>query len=270
MQIDVNRFFHIFALKIALKLLFTSLLFLEIVREDFHKWHSLYLNRDFEMLVFGQNGLPIIIFPTSGGRYFEAKDRGLINSVAEYINKGLIKIYCPDSINSESWYNNSIQPADRVKTHLTYEKLILKEVIDFARFETECERVSVAGCSFGGYQASNLAFRHPDVVSNLITMGGAFDIKRFIYGHYDTECYFNNPPDYLPNLNDDWYLERFRNMGMIFGTGEWDMCLEENRRISSILNSKKLSHWLDVRNSTGHDWHWWHQMFRDYVARILN
>jgi esterase/lipase superfamily enzyme len=36
-------------------------------------------------------------------------------------------------------------------------------------------------------------------------MGGASNIKRFLDGYYDDNCYFNNPPDYLANLSDKKY-----------------------------------------------------------------
>lgn len=220
------------------------------------------------MLVFGHSGFPVILFPTSKGKYFENKDFGLIGSAAELIDSGKVKIYCPDGIDSESWYNYGIHPADRVKTHLAYERVILNDVIEFAKYETGSKTVAVSGCSFGGYHALNLAFRHPDKVSHLFTLGGAYDIKQFIMGYYDDNCYFNNPPDYMANLNDPWFLERIKKMGIILGTGEWDICLEENKRMSGILHSKEISHWLDVRQSTGHDWPWWKEMFPYYLSRI--
>ena len=69
-----------------------------IMTEYLHKWHSPNLNMDIEVLAFGTKGFPVILFPTSLGRYFENRDFKLIDSVAWYINEGLIKIYCPDGV----------------------------------------------------------------------------------------------------------------------------------------------------------------------------
>lgn len=240
------------------------------MKENYHKWFSLPLQREFEMLTFGSSGLPLIVFPTSGGKYYEAKDRGLINSVKDLINSGSLMVFCPDSVNNESWYNYSAHPSERVKRQIEYEKAILSEVVEYALNETGYDKVNVCGSSFGGYQAANLAFKHPEKVSGLFTMGGAYDIKRFILGYYDDNCYFNNPPDYLPNLKDSWYLDRMRTMKIILGTGDSDFCLSENLRLSEILNSINIDHFLDIRISTGHNWHWWHQMFRDYIIKLLN
>lgn len=238
------------------------------MKEQYHKWFSEYLSREFELLVFGNEGYPVILFPPSKTRYYENKDCGLIDSVAHLLDTGKFKIYCPDGVDSSSWYNYSIHPSDRVKTHMGYEKLILNDVIEFAKHETGQKKVGVAGCGFGAYHAANLGFRHPDIVNSIICMGGFYEIKQFIFGYYDDNCYFNNPPDYLPNLNDNWYLDKFRQMTIILGTGENDESKNENIRLSNILNSKEIPHWLDIRPNAGHDWRWWREMFPQYLEKI--
>lgn len=238
------------------------------MKEEYFKWFTNYLDREFEMLVFGDSGYPIILFPTSKGRYYENKDFKLIESAAHLIDAGKIKIYCPDGVDADSWYNYSINPEDRVKTHIGYENVILNDIIEYIKHDKSDVKICAAGCSFGAYHAANLAFRHPDLINSLICMGGTYDIKQFIYGYYDDNCYFNNPPDYLPNLNDLWYLDKIRKMSIVLGTGDQDMCLDENIRIANILNSKEIAHWLDIRQGAGHDWKWWREMFPDYLARI--
>ena len=37
------------------------------MRRDYHKWYSPELGREMELLVFGHDGLPVIVFPTSQG-----------------------------------------------------------------------------------------------------------------------------------------------------------------------------------------------------------
>jgi esterase/lipase superfamily enzyme len=55
------------------------------------------------MLVFGDKcGLPLIIFPTSGARYYGNKDFGLIGALGWHIDIGKVTVYCPDGIDLES------------------------------------------------------------------------------------------------------------------------------------------------------------------------
>ena len=240
------------------------------MQEYYHKWYSQYLSRDFEMLVFGHSGYPVILFPSSKGRYYESKDIGMIESVSYFIEQGKIKIYCPDGIDGESWLNYNIHPSDRVETHMAYERLIINDVIEFAKFETDSPNVCLAGIEFGGYHASNLAFRHPDQVGYLLSMGGFYDIKQFIMGYYDDNCYFNNPPDYLPNLEEEWYINQIKKIGIVLGVGEWTLPLNENKYLSSVLSSKGIDHRLDIRNLTGDELHMWKKAFPIYLSIIIN
>jgi esterase/lipase superfamily enzyme len=109
------------------------------------RWYTPHLSRDFEMLAFGNGGLPLILYPTSFGRYYQNKDFGLVDSVAGYIDAGRLTVYCPDAIDLDSFYNKSIHPADRMRTHNAYENVIVHEVIDLARRECNCPRVAMSG-----------------------------------------------------------------------------------------------------------------------------
>jgi len=149
------------------------------MQERYIKWWTPYLSREFEMLVFGNGGgLPLIIFPTSFGNYRQNKDFGLIDSVAWFVDNNRVTVYCPDSIDLDSFYNKGIHPADRMRTHIAYENVIVRDVFDFARREGNTHRVGVCGASLGAYHAANIAFRHADTVSHLISLSGAFEIIR--------------------------------------------------------------------------------------------
>src|SRR5437667_4212 len=153
------------------------------MNERYIKWHTPWLSRDFEMLAFGNGGgLPLILFPTSFGSYYQNKDFGLVDAVASYVDAGRVTVYCPDAIDLESFYNKSIHPADRMRTHNAYENVIVRDVFDLAHRECNCHRVAVCGASLGAYHAANIAFRHPDTVSHLISLSGSFDISSFFDG----------------------------------------------------------------------------------------
>ena len=97
------------------------------MNERYIKWYTPWLSREFEMLAFGDGGgLPLILFPTSFGRYYQNKDFGLVGSVAEYVDSGRVTVYCPDAIDLDSFYNKEIHPADRMRTHNAYENVIVQ------------------------------------------------------------------------------------------------------------------------------------------------
>lgn len=240
------------------------------MHEQYHKWYSDRIGREFEMLTFGHGGFPIIAFPTSMGKYHQNKDFHLIDSISWFVNSGKIKVYCPDSIDNDSFYNKGIHPAHKIINHTIYDDLILNEVVYRAMHETGHSKVGMVGCSFGGYHALNFAFKHPDKVAYMFSLGGAFDISSFMWGYHDDNVYFNNPVEYMTNLGGGWHLDNIRNMGIVLGTGDQDICKEDNYKMSGILHSKGINHWLDVRGGGQgiHDWPAWRAMLPAYISQI--
>ena len=238
--------------------------------EKHHKWFSPNLSLDTEMLVIGDAGVPVILFPTSKGRYFQNKDFGLVDAALPFIEAGKIKVYCVDGVDEYSFYNYGIPPSERIKNHVWYDKMIRDEVVPQAQEETGLERIIVGGCSFGGYHAANFAFRYPEIVREMISLGGAFDIRQFMHGYSDDNVYFNNPVDFMAHMEDAGLMHHFHQMGIILGTGNSDICRDDNYKMAGILHSKGIPFWLDDRPGVGHDWPWWRDMFYFYLKTIFD
>ena len=80
----------------------------------YHRDRSSRLGREMELLVFGHAGLPVVVFPTSGGRFFEFEDRGMVGALASKIDAGHLQLFCVDSVDLESWYNRQASPRQRI------------------------------------------------------------------------------------------------------------------------------------------------------------
>jgi esterase/lipase superfamily enzyme len=186
------------------------------MRRDYHNWFSSRLDRHMELLSYGHAGTPLLVFPTSRARFFEYEDSGMIHALAPKIEAGRLYVFCVDSVDTESWHNRSIHPHDRVMRQIAYENYLLFEVVPFMKGTSGAAQIWTTGCSLGGYQALNFAMRHPDVTSACVAMSGSFDMKRFMDGYYDQDFYYNNPVDYLPNMNDPWFLDRYKTMAVKF------------------------------------------------------
>lgn len=236
------------------------------MKEQYYKWYSPALSLETKMLVFGETGYPIVIFPTSMGKFYQNKDFHLINAVRWFIEQGMIKIYCVDSVDEFSLYNKSIAPADRIRNHIFYDNFLFNELVPRIQQDCGVAKIAFAGCSFGAYHATNFGFKHPEVCSFIINMGGAFDIRDRLDGYYDLNVYYNNPVDFVPDLQNPAIYQ----LGVILGVGEHDFCLDANIHFAGILQQKGISHWLDIRAGATHDWPVWRAMFPEYVGQLLN
>ena len=231
------------------------------MRRDYHNWYSHRLGRYMELLAYGYGGMPVLVFPTSQGKFYEYENSGMIHAISQKIENGQLQVFCVDSVDSESWYNRGIHPHDRVTRYMAYESYLLYEVLPLIKGVNGRGRICVTGCSLGGYHAVNFALKHPDATSDCISMSGAFDMRSFMDGYYDSDFYFNNPVDYVPNTSDPWFLQRYKEMRLVLAVGDHDICLGENYRMAHLLGNRGIPHWLDVwTGGERHDWPLWHRM----------
>jgi esterase/lipase superfamily enzyme len=141
-----------------------SVTILAHMNREYRKEYSHELGRDMESLVYGHAGQPILVFPSSMGRFFEYEDAGMIRALAGKLEAGAIQIFCVDSLDGESWYNKSVHPGARIWRHLQYERYVLNEFMGYLKWKNWSPQIAVTGCSFGGYHALNFSMRHPDLV----------------------------------------------------------------------------------------------------------
>ena len=216
--------------------------------------------------MFGHAGPPMIVFPTSMGAFFEYEDNGMVNAVGEKLERGWLQLYCVTSVDGESWYRRQVHPRDRVRRHLQYEDYILNDVVPLIRHLNQQPGIGLTGCSFGAYHAMVFALRHPYTFTWCVTMGGAFDITQFLDGYFDEDCYFLNPPGFLQELSDPYYLDQFRRNKWVLVTGEHDICRGANESFSGLLGYKGIPHSLHVWGfGSKHDWPDWRPMAAAYL-----
>jgi esterase/lipase superfamily enzyme len=233
------------------------------MNREYHKWHSPRLSREMELLIFGHAGLPVMVFPTAAGRFFDFEDRGMIAALAGKIDAGQLQLYCVDSVDKESCTTSRRRPAHA--SPATYNNLI-REVVPLIRSRNHDPRLTSAGCSFGGYHAANVALRHPDIFTGMLSMSGAFDLSSFLGGYYDQDCHRNLPTHHLANLTDAWFLDRYRRNSYILATGWDDHCLAQNQNLDRVMSAKDIGHKLYIWDSwNSHDWPTWRRMLEEYL-----
>lgn len=236
--------------------------------EYYVSWRSPILDRDMELLVYGERGAPTIVFPTSGSRFYEWKDLKMVDALADKIDAGFIQLFLADSISLESWYNDQIHPRERVLRHNRWEMYLINELLPFVRSRNQNPYVITAGTSFGAFLAVNFALKHPDLVRKTVGLSGSYSIKRLLDGYYDEDCYFNCPISYMANLGDERQLGLMRSMEIFLVTSDWDIgqCRERTCEMSRVLSQRGIPHrFYEWGGHTGHDWPFWRRMIREYL-----
>ena len=217
--------------------------------------------------MFGRAGEAMLVFPTSGGRHSEFEDRGMPGVLRERLEDGALQLFCVDTVNMAGWYNKRLRPAGRVRLQDAYERYLLEEVLPLVREKNPEGPLGALGTSMGGYHAMNLTLRHPELFRHVVTLGGAFDIRRFLGGHFDEAALEQNPPDYVPRMRESPRLDLCRAARLVMAVGERDFLVDENRRFSAVLDAKGIPHTLDVwGHAAEHDWPWWQRMAAKHLG----
>ena len=242
------------------------------MNREYYNWYSTLLQRDMELLVFGHAGRAVLLFPTRMARFFDYENWGIIDALHKRIAGGELQVFCVDSIDAESFYNQSISPADRIKRHLQYEQYILQEVIPFMQTKNTGNIFEAAGCSMGAYHAANLALKYPALFKKLVCMSGRYDVTRQIQdfadlfnGYSNEDIYFNMPMQYMSNLADDAILNRIRQIQIILAVGETDPFLQNNKEFSHILWGKGIVNDLYIWQNYAHHPRQWKKMVQLYL-----
>ena len=235
------------------------------MNRDYRKWWSPALGHDMELLVFGDKGTPVLIFPTSMGRFYQWEDFGLVGHMAPRIEAGWLQLWCVDSIDGESFYNKAVGPQDRARRHLDYERYLIDEVLPTIRQANPVDNLIVTGTSFGAFHAITFVTRRPGIARKAVGMSGAYDAARWLNGERDGDAYFVNPLAFLPNLHDDRYLAPLRETEIVLATGRDDPNVEQAKRLAGLLQGKGVPAALHLWDGWAHDWPYWMEMIDVYI-----
>ena len=227
---------------------------------------SQILERPVEYFWFGHAGRPLIMFPTSAGRYSENAERGLVGSLSEYIDDGRLQVCCIDAYNDETWGNNDIPPSERVRLHDRYDRMLSEELVPMVIARAGNDDLAVYGASQGGFHAVNFAARHPEQVKRCIAFSGVFDNRGMLDGHWDEAAYFHCPVCYVPNMDEEW-VNRLRGVEWILATGEQDSIVHETRNFTDVLRQKGIDVYSEIWPGVfGHDWPYWEEHLNRFVV----
>ena len=190
-------------------------------------WHSPSLNRNMEIVTYGYYGFPLLLFPTAAADFLEYERFYLIDTIKEFIESGKVKVFSINSINREGWLNQHLHPRDKARRQVEYNNYIANEVAPYI-WNSCRNRIGIitAGASLGAFHCANQLFRRPDLFDGMIAMSGAYDIRGYYSGdYYDDNIYFNNPVDYLPNMDGDYLsmLGQKRHIHIVTGQGAYEI-----------------------------------------------
>lgn len=241
------------------------------MKTENHKFFSPALGQDFEFRSYGSGGKPVMVFPTSCGRFYDYEDRSMIKTLGGLIENGDVRIFTVDGRDAESWYKPVKDEWIGIR-HRQYENCVINEAIPYLM--SACgvtEKFTATGCSFGAFHAANFFLKFPRYFDSAVCLSGAYDMRTELGGYFDDGIYFNEPLSYLPGLKDENILKQLREGYIVIahGRGAWELFNGQSGRFSEILRSKSITCWYDAWGEDfHHDWPTWKAQIIKYMTHF--
>ena len=216
--------------------------------------------------MFGHAGAPVLVFPTSKGRFYQWEDFHMTEALRHPLEQGWLQLFCVDSIDERSWYNFEDHQRVQLDWHLVYEQYLIEEFLPRLRSWNDNPFLILTGASFGAFHAVNFALRYPDLARRVVAMSGDYSSQKYVEGYFDEDVLANSPVDYLPGLTRESLDPQVRQVEFRLAAGRWDFCLEPTRELAAELQRLDVPHFCHVGDEPGiHDWPLWRRQVQHYL-----
>lgn len=236
-------------------------------------WHSSHMDREIQLVRWGEVGKPVLIFSTAGGDAEEVERFHLIGALSELLEEGRVKAYSVDSLAGRAWLTEDASTAAGAKVQNQFDACIRHEVVPAIRQDCDDDAVEVlvAGASIGAFNAVAALCRHPDIFSHAICMSGTYDLQKFLEGPKTSDYFESSPLDFVPDLPDGEFLDTLRKRFVLLthGEGRWEDPAQ-SWRMADVLGERGIPNRVDVwGDEYDHDWPTWREMLPKYLDELL-
>ncbi|KAA6340538.1 hypothetical protein EZS27_011608 [termite gut metagenome] len=245
---------------------------------SYHNNYSYKLDKYMEYKIYGYKGKPVLVFPTSNGRFYQYEEFGMIHALAGFIDDGKIQLWTVDGMDWETFFSNSWDKIACMKRHEQYFNYLNEEMIPAILQENKennggnGQQILLTGCSMGAYHSTNFYFRYPWFIDTVIALSGVYSTNYFFGDYKPVEIYLNSPIDYLKVDQDIYYMDRFGRSKLIFccGHGAYEEpMLHETYELKSVFEKKNIPAWFDFWGSESkHDWDWWKKQIVYFMEKV--
>ena len=233
------------------------------------------MGRDMEFEVYGHAGVPLLIFPTQGGRFYDYKNNGMIETLRPFIDDERVRVFAVDGADFEGVNlagSNPLHAAWRMECYYRY---ITEEMVPRIRDYTQSDIGPIThGCSMGATHAANMYLRRPDLFQGVLAISGCYDLRYFFGDAGGEYAHLNSPIRTLEGLPYDHpWIDYYRagKICIVIGQGAWEHeLLPDNHRLRHLFQEKNIPVRFDFWGyDVNHDWPWWHKMLPYYLNDMV-
>lgn len=235
-------------------------------------WYSERLGREVRVARWGEVGVPFLIYPTAGGDAEEIERFLVIDTLSEYLEEGLIKVYSCDSIAGRAMLSREGSPEHQMRLLDRFLDYVGHELVPAIRADCGGGEMAMmtGGSSIGAFNALATVCRFPDVFTRALCMSGTYDLARFLKAPLTADFYRASPLHYLPELEGP-RLDALRQCFILLASGEGaEEDIGESWRAAAVLGARGIPNRVDSWGvEWKHDWPTWRNMLHTYTPQLV-
>jgi esterase/lipase superfamily enzyme len=239
------------------------------------RWYSQRLGTEVSVARWGEVGVPFLIYPTAGGDAEEIERFLVIDTLSEYLEQGLIKVYSCDSTFGRALVAADGSPAHRMKMASRFFDFVGEELVPAIRTDCRVEegeelKMMVGGASIGAFNALATICRHPLHFRQALCMSGTYDLERFLDAPPTRDFVMASPLHYLADLEGP-RLDALRQDFVLLASGEGKAeDIGESWRVAHELGARGVPNRVDSWGKEwDHDWPLWRNMLHKYTPDLV-
>ncbi len=214
------------------------------MKKDKKTWSSPSMGSKVKVNTYGHAGTPVLFFNSDCDK--TKTDEKFLESVQFQIEEGMNMVFTLEKPDYKIIFDEKMDPNKRLLHYLHIESFVIDELVPRMCKETGRDFVILSGVGDGGFLAANMLLKHPSKFQKCIVVCARYDMRPWFDGSEDEDFYYNNPIEFLPHLNDEFFLTDLRKSDFRLISHVNDPMLEQADRISDFLYNKQIDHVLDI------------------------
>lgn len=244
------------------------------MERELYTQQSANLGSTMSVLSFGSKGYPVVVFPTQGAGCEQWEQFGMIDELAPLIDAGRIRLFCVDTVDTESWIDVEANKEYRTDRQESYYHYVCDELLPLVH-ETcggDNLRPLAIGADLGATHAAIVSLRRPDLFEGCIALSGVYRTSYYFGDWMNPTLYDNDITAFLSNMETTHdYVALYNKRHLVFcvGQGPWEEGVSDLRVLSEEFDRLGVNAWCDFWGfDVSHDWPWWKKQL-DYFFPIV-
>jgi esterase/lipase superfamily enzyme len=232
------------------------------------------LQKSFDVVVYGDAGRPVVVFPEGNSSFVSWQDAGMIDGLSALIEGGEAQLFCVDSADDLGWYARHAfvdYRLENIEAYLAFVKDVLVPFVE--KIAASAEPPVALGAGMGAMNAALVVLRNPELFGGVLALSGTYDARWFVEDGLDEGWLAVSAVDVVRSLSPRGKAHAaLKELPLAFVCGQEasETGIETQRDLSRAFEEQGIDATFEYWGyDVSHAWHWWLEETRQLLPAVL-